>query len=479
MSKSGGLVGGLAEVPYSVRLSAIQEFREQLLARTVARAWSSVPFYQHLYTEKQARSTIRISDLPALPHVTKQELRSAGDEARDMSLTLVGVQNTSGTSGHVFHMYRSFEETSAINEFFGMVSSEYNGIRPAVLVLHVPSHGSPTALPAPAFVFQSIVKDRRTAINSLAALQHRVTQGGIEERISAISGGLHQVALFTRWLELQGQVLNDHIRTVSVTGDYCTRAVRDYLKQSWGCEPVVRYSLSEVFGGATFDLDSESFIFDIHCIPELVALDSGVSIGSGIGRLLLTALNPFVQMQPVIRYETGDLFEHVDLQNGGVGYRCLGRTKHALVSPFDRSRVWLTESDVLEATGAEPLLVREQVTRDLDGGEDLITGYPIVRGHFQEETGGDVSVTLRVAHTDKATREERLGLAERVRRRLLERPSLREDHDANRVRVVVEPIPARRVPAPDHENQSLWLRCDDVSPQPTPGAESLVGNEAI
>jgi len=50
------------------------------------------------------------------------------------------------------------------------------------------------------------------------------------------------------------------------------------------------------------------FLFDPACLRRGVNPINGICVtGNGVGELVITTLYPFAQMQPLIRYATGDL----------------------------------------------------------------------------------------------------------------------------------------------------------------------------
>jgi hypothetical protein len=94
-------------------------------------------------------------------------------------------------------------------------------------------------------------------------------------------------------------------------------------------------------------------------VPEVVHPRTLQPIDRGVGVLLLTALYPFTQQMPLVRYFTGDLVEVVEPASapGGLQARYLGR---------------LTRS-VIDASGADvqPLLLSGPLYETLEAVADL------------------------------------------------------------------------------------------------------------
>lgn len=93
-------------------------------------------------------------------------------------------------------------------------------------------------------------------------------------------------------------------------GGYLSAGLASHLRTAFpGATIVERYSLAEIFGGATRTQASGSFVSDPHVLGEVLdEQDRAVDHGA-VGELTLTELYPFVQMQPLIRYRTGDLVQ--------------------------------------------------------------------------------------------------------------------------------------------------------------------------
>ena len=90
-----------------------------------------------------------------------------------------------------------------------------------------------------------------------------------------ISAFLDQFLLFTSYCIRSGLSPREfNITLISVTGDYIPRRLRLLLEEKWGAMIVERYSLSEIFGGASQCAYAAGFDFDRYVVPELISPDA-------------------------------------------------------------------------------------------------------------------------------------------------------------------------------------------------------------
>src|SRR5262249_30793939 len=136
--------------------------------------------------------------------------------------------------------------------------------------------------------------------------------------------------------------LETHLKYLVSFGEYVTAKWRSAYAEIWGCPLIDRYSLSEVFGGATQSPVCGWYHFDPFVIPEVVSNRTKKPIAEGIGYLLLTALYPFQEAQPLVRYFTGDLVEVTHTKSSHpdcLAVRPLGRAVYGV--PAADSDEWL------------------------------------------------------------------------------------------------------------------------------------------
>jgi hypothetical protein len=138
------------------------------------------------------------------------------------------------------------------------------------------------------------------------------------------------------------------------------------MEETWRAPVIDRFSMSEIFGGATQDPFVEWWHFDPWVHAEVIGTSSGRPIMEGIGMLVLTAFCPFQEAQPLIRYLTGDLVEvtyGLSSSVGEIAIRPLGRAKYGV--PLPGSDEWiLTPAAILESIDVIPEIARMPLFRD-------------------------------------------------------------------------------------------------------------------
>jgi hypothetical protein len=125
------------------------------------------------------------------------------------------------------------------------------------------------------------------------------------------------------------------IRRIILSGGHTSEAWLASLAAEWSVEIYCRYGYYEGIGGATLCRHCDRYYFDPFLIPEIDSC-SGPAYVSERGVLLVTELYPFAQLQPLIRYAAGDLFEWARTECHQCrcrGFRFLGRFENALLDP--------------------------------------------------------------------------------------------------------------------------------------------------
>jgi hypothetical protein len=362
--------------------------RNELIAGTVEHAVSKNDFYRKFYEGIETSSVCSIKDLPRLPPVGKSVIRDAGAVARTVGFEDLYLQNTSGSTALPLVIYRSHQEAVFIKKFFlELLGTLIPSPRPIALSLGDHYHGTPTAIPTTAFVLQSAVRDDQLLEYTLHLLRNSYDLPGCEKRVSLLNGPLSQISALTSFVCVNNFPPEQFaIEYVTVTSSYLTKRWRNLIKSTWNAHIFDRYSMSEVFGGATFCSNCDGFHFDPYVVPELVCPVSLKPIRQGPGLLLLTSLYPFVQAHPLIRYITGDLFQanHTSCC-AETSYRFLGRQIHALFDPRHLKELLIAETDVLEVLDPLPYVHRTLPSRDITCLRDnRSTGRPVVQGRVKK-----------------------------------------------------------------------------------------------
>ena len=362
-------------------------FADELIGETVRRAFDA-PFYAQLYGAAGLGPDVvgSVSELHRLPITDKEMLRQAGRSVlcgRYLS-DLSHIQHTSGTTAAPFLIHRSRAEAKFIHDFFtGLNSGAVTSKSPVPLMLQtqLADHGVPTSVPAHLFVLPFSVGDEYLVDHALHFLGREFDLPGVESRVSIISGNQTPVLVLTNYAIEKGINCRAdfEVKAIHVHGRYLTRRWRNVLETTWGAAVHDRYSTGEIFGGANDCSGCGGYHFDPLVVPELVTSGSRQPVEVGTGVLLLTSLFPFVQLQPMIRYSTDDLFDVRPSICPRPSFWYRGRVSHTLFDPADPDVVLLTGVDVIEAIESTPAVSRGTRFRDL------------VRAQYQQ-AGGEIRV---------------------------------------------------------------------------------------
>ena len=106
-------------------------------------------------------------------------------------------------------------------------------------------------------------------------------------------------------------------------------------------------------------------------------MDTAQVVDRGIGRLVLTSLFPFVQMQPIVRYDTGDLVRRVASDCGPeLAFDFLGKEKNCVRwRRQEGTTEWLVYSvDLFECLGEIPDVGVYEWFRNVSVAQDRTVG---------------------------------------------------------------------------------------------------------
>jgi hypothetical protein len=326
--------------------------QNDLLRRTLQHARAHTRYYgtEPAYAEWRQAQTGDPVDLGGLPFVDRALMAGRLHDFRADDVRLRSVSHTSGTTGLALDVYKSFEEIAVINDFYAGLSAP--AIRTMIsrpLVLSFPNvhHGAAVPMPGIGMTFVGGVTEDGLLHDAFRVLDTAYDIEGHDERISLISGLDHHVMLFTAFLLEQGiSPARYGLNAITVTGGFISRYWLRFLETTWDCTVNDRFTLTEAIGGASRLHGSDTFLLDTHLIAEVVDPSSGRALETGTGLLAITNLYPFVQMQPTIRYLTGDVVRRVP-GPGRLRFRFLGKQKNCIFRERAGSREWLLFSAAL------------------------------------------------------------------------------------------------------------------------------------
>lgn len=464
--------------------SRVQEdlhcLRNKLLHLTVTKAREGSQFYNKLYSKSKLGpdTVIRLGDLAKLPIVRKEDIVRAGIGARcDVDGGKVAlVQHTSGTTGEPFFFYRSPSEVRFIGEFFSDLQQTCRrpGPKPLMLVLSgVDWHGTPTPVPGNAFPIHCGLHSEEYLELAVHLLGRTFDIPEVNQRINVLTGS-NELLMFTNWCLERGLNCGEEfeVERIQITGIYLTERWRRRLEEVWQAPVTDRYTISEHFGGATYVPSQRGFCFDPHIAYELVDFSGQPAEDESPGILLLTSLFPFVQMQPLIRYWTGDVFARSAADADGVPiFRFLGRERQALFHPAHPAELLLTGVDVIEAVDGYPEVARTVTFAGYPLKYLSADGDPICRGYVSSSADSfDLLLKIESAVPLHLFPDRQKELGELIRTDLLRRSSrlkaLVENGDAELRVVLVSPGElAGARPNMGIDAARLWQR---VSPEARP-----------
>lgn len=372
----------------TIAVSPIQEFRNELLVKTIDWCTERSPYYRERFGAAADRVK-SVDDLYRLPVLRRDDVLAHHSELLCERVQPARVQYTTGTTGKRLFLYRSPAEQAFISDFFSRVThcTAIGQSRPLFLSLTTNYHGDPTAVPGFAYVLTAGAIDRTQASQARAILERRFDFPGVDPYVTAIVGGDLMIKALTAYLMSEGvDPASTAVRHLIFTGGYVSTSRKHLLSELWDASVHDRYSLSEVFGGAAETQVGGPWAFDSYVIPEAVHPRTMEPIRDGIGLLVLTGLYPFMQMMPMVRYDTGDLVEIVEDREHlapDLQVRFLGRLRRSIIDDTgDRVVPLLVSGPVFELLEALPDIGWSGRFQDLEAGlGSELVGKP----HFEVE----------------------------------------------------------------------------------------------
>jgi len=370
-------------------IQALHAFQDELLPETIANALQTSFFREHW--AGCDLSDIDHGNLSKLPTVGKEHIRAAGEGAQVRAGVICDDVFTTGTTGNPLITARSNREQKFIRDFFRRQLRE----RPVTRLLRGlefknPYHGHLIGIPALIHYHSVSVYDAASFEYARSTLLCRHNDANVEERCSILLGLERCLRAFT--LDTIGKFPNgftgSELRVVVSYSQYLTSAWRRRLQETWGAPVVDRFGVSEVFGGASQCLHCGWYHFEPYVIPEVIGAHSGEIMSSGAGLLALTALYPFQQAQPLVRYLTGDLVEtttELSCRPGTTTIKPLGRARYGVPEPGS-DRWLITPASVLEAVDEIPEIQRTPRFAGVSQIRDpYAIGHPKYRTRWSKE----------------------------------------------------------------------------------------------
>lgn len=319
-----------------------------LLKRTVEHARRNTRFYAQA-PEYERWNTVPDGDPPDLscwPVINRQHVADRLQDFIAGDVRLRSVAHTTGTTGATINVYKSHEEVAFLTRYYlQMFQPQVETLASLPLSLSFPNfhHGAQIPLPAVGIPFFSGLTDDGLLRETVRMLETTYSIPGHDARISLLSGPEHELQFFTSYLLEQGRDPRAFgIAAINTTGSHLSAHRRKFLRDAWGAAVNDYFTLTEIIGGAMRCHGCEHFHLDPLVVGEVVDVDTGLPVGQGVGALVLTSLHPFVQMQPLVRYETGDLVRRSESECvGTMTFEFLGKRRNAVGLRRDGRTDWL------------------------------------------------------------------------------------------------------------------------------------------
>lgn len=398
-----------------------RQLRDTLLAETLRHAVARSAFYARSLGET-VHAVRRVEDLAALPTIDKETLALHACEMLTSAEFPVRTGLSSGTtygrstgaavpgavagwSGHAGPAvvpptvtYQSREEQEVHQELLRRMSAGTAGPVALSLSIHGAHHGDTFLRPAPGTFLAPLEKPFHfTHVAGL--LRSRFSFEGCTSRIEYISGSLTQLKLlaFLAIRDDPGLFGECSLKGIYSNGFYVTRRWRGFLENAYRTPLTDIFGISEIAGANCTECQGcGGFHLPPFVIPEVLTCRSQGSPDEQFGELVLTSLYPFTQMQPLIRYRTGDLVKVLPQCPlvDDLGFRPFGRLYKSVIDPS--LGVLLPSACVMEAVDEFPEVARSGSTLLQLFRLDDAYGTPKYEVTSRRESGGGRNVVRLV-----------------------------------------------------------------------------------
>jgi phenylacetate-coenzyme A ligase PaaK-like adenylate-forming protein len=426
--------------------------RARLLRPTLAHAVSDVRAYRELFGD-DAADVRTLEDLPLLPITDKEMMLRDLDSFRSSTLPTAAIQHTSGTSRRALVLHRSPQELEFIREFFNTVNRgnpQGEGVRAPVVVSVMGNyHGDATPIPYPGRVFDLRASDPYWNLEQIVTEPWKLYD---EAETQVVLVGLEsQLRILTcRLIESGFDFGRSRVIALYSTGDLLTRRLRHWYSTVWNAPMISRYSMTEIFGGANPCRQCGDYHFDGFVIPEAVDPISREPVSEGYAALVLTALHPFVQKQPIIRYWTGDLAKvrrgHCRMDD--FGFQIQGRLLGSIVvqGPEGRAEVLVSSAEAYDVIDDFAEVACSEMFPDVVDVQDRS-----VLGHLRFQVayhGSHLRIQVETRFTPYAYIDATRALCAAIRDRIVARqPDLQRRLERGDLTFEVTAVPPRTLRA--------------------------------
>ena len=287
--------------------AAVEEWQVVRLRETIAWARERSPYYGRLYAGLPDAAPAGLDEVAALPLVDNGAVRDFGQELVCVSLgdiSRVVTVPTSGSTGPAKRLYFTEEDLELTSDHFrnGMRALMTPGQR---LVVLMPGRtpGSVGALLGQGLGRDGIPVHSYGFVDDCAHVAACVIGFGAD----ALVGVPGQVVRLAR--SAAGRRIGPgRIKSVLLSGDHVTPAMRAAIEQPWDCKVFEHYGSTEVGLGGAVQCRAHAglHVREADLLFEVVDPATGQTLPDGAaGELVVTTLTR--RGMPLIRFRTGDL----------------------------------------------------------------------------------------------------------------------------------------------------------------------------
>ena len=321
-------------------------------------ARDSIPYYRE-------RAGVLCDDLSSFPVIDARFLHDNLHSLYRLERFPDFVLQTGGTTGTPLILLRVIDEVEAVfQDRLGLAPGRFlnrESYDAFVLRLIDFNHGTVVDPPHGQPVVAAPLENPTNFKNVVRLLDEGLYIAGRQVLAGVIVGSTAKLELLTSYLEMNEIAPRQRwdVKLIVAHGSRLAVCARERLETCWGVRVSTAYGLTEFALALSLECGGcGRLLIPDPVMHEILAPSSHARSDSGEGVLVLTGLVPFMRVQPLIRYATGDLVRHAPLdcdECAGESVTLLGRAQDALIVDDGlRPSVLMTSDDVVEALTGDP-----------------------------------------------------------------------------------------------------------------------------
>jgi phenylacetate-coenzyme A ligase PaaK-like adenylate-forming protein len=336
----------------------LSDHRTSALAATLRYVRLNSPFYRERLQRYEITQDATVEVLRSLPSLSAEEWHARREEIRTGQISDVIIGYTGGSTGLPKPILSTAAERGAFQEIIRGTSQ----FAEPMLNLVGPGHGVQAADDFGSGVITVPLAFSEPDLELVACiLERKVVPYTALAPFAALCGSVYRLAILSMYLlERRGRIDDLGIKSLVIDRVPSARW-RDLLEQWWGAHIEVLYGFSELrMCNSRICEHCNNFHLPPTCFGEVLDPDNRSPVSESVRRgvLTVTAFYPFVQLEPRIRYYSGDLVEVADVECpfwDEPGFAILGRERYAIRL---KTGEWLTPMDCFNAIADIPDVAR-------------------------------------------------------------------------------------------------------------------------